>query len=120
MLQASALAIIAGYADTVGYLHFGAFAGLMTGNTILLGIDIATGQFERAAFHILIIAAFLFGGHAVPRHDALWLAIVAAAQLRRRAFGHIEFHREGLGCHPRWRLPWGRRTRPPTALAGWR
>ena len=61
MLQASALAIIAGYADTVGYLHFGAFAGLMTGNTILLGIDIATGQFERAAFHILIIAAFLFG-----------------------------------------------------------
>jgi uncharacterized membrane protein YoaK (UPF0700 family) len=61
MLQASALAIIAGYADTVGYLHYGAFAGLMTGNTILLGIEIATGQFERAAFHILIIAAFLFG-----------------------------------------------------------
>ena len=61
MLQASALAIIAGYADTVGYLHFGAFAGLMTDNTILLGIEIATGQFERAAFHILIIAAFLIG-----------------------------------------------------------
>jgi uncharacterized membrane protein YoaK (UPF0700 family) len=61
MLQASALAIIAGYADTVGYLHFGAFAGLMTGNTILLGIEIATGQFALAAFHILIIAAFLMG-----------------------------------------------------------
>lgn len=61
MLQASALAIIAGYADTIGFLHFGAFAGLMTGNTILLGIEIATGQFERAVFHILIIAAFLIG-----------------------------------------------------------
>jgi uncharacterized membrane protein YoaK (UPF0700 family) len=61
MLQASALAIIAGYADTIGFLHFGAFAGLMTGNTILLGTEIATGQFERAVFHILIIAAFLVG-----------------------------------------------------------
>ena len=61
MRQAAALAIIAGYADTVGYLHFNAFAGLMTGNTILLGIELATKQFARAGFHGVIIAAFLAG-----------------------------------------------------------
>ncbi len=42
MLPASVLAIIAGYVDAVGYLHFDAFAGLMTGNTIFLGIELAT------------------------------------------------------------------------------
>lgn len=61
MLRACILAIIAGYADTIGYLHFNAFAGLMTGNTIFLGIELATAQFGRAAFHGIIIAAFLAG-----------------------------------------------------------
>jgi uncharacterized membrane protein YoaK (UPF0700 family) len=41
MLQACLLALIAGYADTVGFLGFGVFAGLMTGNTILGGIALA-------------------------------------------------------------------------------
>jgi uncharacterized membrane protein YoaK (UPF0700 family) len=36
MVQAILLALIAGYADTVGYIRFKAFAGLMTGNTIFL------------------------------------------------------------------------------------
>jgi hypothetical protein len=35
MLPACLLALVAGYADTVGYLRYDAFAGLMTGNTIL-------------------------------------------------------------------------------------
>jgi uncharacterized membrane protein YoaK (UPF0700 family) len=61
MLPASVLAIIAGYVDAVGYLHFDAFAGLMTGNTIFLGIELATQQYARAAFHSLIIIAFLAG-----------------------------------------------------------
>lgn len=42
MIQAVLLALIAGFADTVGYLRYEAFGGLMTGNTILLGIEFAT------------------------------------------------------------------------------
>ena len=77
MPQAFTLAIIAGYADTVGYLHFDAFAGLMTGNTILLGIELATKQFVRAGFHAVIIVAFLSGviaARSVLRHG--WHAAV--------------------------------------------
>lgn len=61
MLRACLLAVIAGYADTVGFLRYGAFAGLMTGNTILLGIEIARQEFDKAGFHAAIIAAFLAG-----------------------------------------------------------
>jgi uncharacterized membrane protein YoaK (UPF0700 family) len=61
MLRACLLAIIAGYADTVGYLRYGAFAGLMTGNTILLGIDIARLEGAKALFQAAIIVAFLAG-----------------------------------------------------------
>ncbi len=51
MLQACLLAIIAGQADTVGFLRYDAFAGLMTGNTILLGLEIATAKMVGAMFH---------------------------------------------------------------------
>jgi len=61
MFRVTLLAIIAGYADTVGYLHLNAFAGLMTGNTILMGIELATAKYRQAAFHGAIIAMFLFG-----------------------------------------------------------
>jgi hypothetical protein len=56
MIQAVLLALIAGYVDTVGYLHFNAFAGLMTGNTIFMGIEAATQQYAKAVFHAVIIA----------------------------------------------------------------
>src|SRR3954462_1625134 len=61
MFRVTLLATIAGYADTVGYLHLNAFAGLMTGNTILMGIELATAKYRQAAFHGAIIAMFLFG-----------------------------------------------------------
>jgi uncharacterized membrane protein YoaK (UPF0700 family) len=61
MGSACLLALIAGYADTVGYLRYEAFAGLMTGNTILLGIDLATGRLPAAGFHAAIIGVFLAG-----------------------------------------------------------
>jgi len=38
------LALIGGYADAVGYLRYHAFAGMMTGNTVLLGLAL----FHRA------------------------------------------------------------------------
>ena len=61
MPQACVLAVIAGYADTVGFLRFDAFAGLMTGNTILLGISLANAQLVRAAVYGAIIGTFLAG-----------------------------------------------------------
>ena len=61
MIRACLLAFIAGYADTVGFLRFDAFAGLMTGNTILLGIELARQEWSDAGFHAAIIAIFLVG-----------------------------------------------------------
>jgi uncharacterized membrane protein YoaK (UPF0700 family) len=87
--QACLLAIVAGYADAVGFLVFNAFAGAMTGNTVLLGIALAGKQFAAAAQSAGIIAAFVVGVAAsallrryVPLAVLLGLeaaAIVAAA-----------------------------------------
>jgi uncharacterized membrane protein YoaK (UPF0700 family) len=59
--QACLLAIVAGYADAVGFLGFNAFAGAMTGNTVLLGIALAADRLADAAQSAGIIAAFLVG-----------------------------------------------------------
>ena len=59
--QACLLAIVAGYADAVGFLVFNAFAGAMTGNTVLLGIALAGNQLAAAAESAGIIAAFVVG-----------------------------------------------------------
>ena len=55
------LATVSGYADAVGFLTFNAFAGAMTGNTVLLGIARATNKLSDAMHSAGIIAAFLVG-----------------------------------------------------------
>lgn len=55
MPQAVAFAVIAGYADAVGYLRFKAFAGMMTGNTVLMGLAL----FRRADLAVWEYAALL-------------------------------------------------------------
>ena len=87
--QACLLAIVAGYADAVGFLAFNAFAGAMTGNTVLLGIALAADNLFDAAQSAGIIAAFVVGVAAsavlrryVPLAALLGIeaaAIVAAA-----------------------------------------
>jgi uncharacterized membrane protein YoaK (UPF0700 family) len=85
VLQACLLAIIAGYADTIGYLHYKAFAGLMTGNTILLGIEMANADWRLALFHAGIIAVFLSGviiSRVLMRLGLrAWVALTIAASL---------------------------------------
>ena len=49
MLQAGVLVMIAGYADAIGFLQHRAFAGQMTGNTILLAISLAEGGWSQAS-----------------------------------------------------------------------
>src|ERR1700688_40029 len=61
MLRACILAAVAGYADTVGYLRFNAFAGLMTGNTVLLGIALSSADPQRGLHYGAIILAFFVG-----------------------------------------------------------
>src|SRR4051794_35497 len=79
MIRVTLLAIIAGYADTIGYLHLNAFAGLMTGNTIFMGIELATSKYSQAASHTVIILMFLIGvilGRLMIRMGAkVWLAL---------------------------------------------
>ena len=68
MPQAVALAIIAGYADAVGYLRFKAFAGMMTGNTVLMGMavfghaDLAVWTYAAllALFFAAAVTAYMF------------------------------------------------------------
>lgn len=82
MAAAIAFAVIGGYADAVGYLRYHAFAGMMTGNTVLMGLAL----FHRAElpawdyagllaiFFIAAVAAFLLLRHVPP---ALLLAAEA-------------------------------------------
>ena len=61
MLQAGVLVMIAGYADAIGFLQHRAFAGQMTGNTILLAISLAEASWSQAGFYLAVIASFLVG-----------------------------------------------------------
>ena len=88
--QACLLAMVGGYADSVGFLTFNAFAGAMTGNTVLLGISLAGQKFAAAGQSALIIAAFLLGvglsaflRHVVSLAALLMLeaAVIVAAAL---------------------------------------
>jgi uncharacterized membrane protein YoaK (UPF0700 family) len=53
------LCLIGGSADAISYLRYGTFVGAMTGNTVLLGIDIVSWRPDRAIYHLCIIATFL-------------------------------------------------------------
>jgi uncharacterized membrane protein YoaK (UPF0700 family) len=61
MLQAALLSLVAGYADAVGYLRFGAFAGMMTGNAVFFAMAAMEAQPWHAAAYAAIILSFLAG-----------------------------------------------------------
>jgi uncharacterized membrane protein YoaK (UPF0700 family) len=53
------LCLIGGSSDAVAFWRYGAFVGAMSGNTVLLGIDLAMLDFQQAAYHACLIAVFL-------------------------------------------------------------
>ncbi len=53
------LCVIGGSADAIAFLRYDTFVGAMSGNTVLLGIDLAEAKLNRAGFHFGIIAIFL-------------------------------------------------------------
>lgn len=91
LFQAFVLSIVAGYADTISYLDFDVFAGVMTGNTVLLGIALAGEEFQQALRIVVIILAFLGGvafaaslrrvGVALPVLLAIEAVMIVAAGL---------------------------------------
>jgi uncharacterized membrane protein YoaK (UPF0700 family) len=94
-MEAGLLIMIAGYADAIGFLQFRAFAGQMTGNTILLAIAIVEWNWPQPAFYVAVIVSFLIGvaisgalvrlGHAPTLAlslSALALAICAFVAVR--------------------------------------
>ena len=53
------LCLIGGSSDAIAFSQFGAFVGAMSGNTVLLGIELAMGDLRQAAYHACLIAVFL-------------------------------------------------------------
>lgn len=62
-MRAAVLCLIAGYVDAIGYLDYAhVFAANMTGNTVLLWISVAEGEWPRVATYAITLASFLIGG----------------------------------------------------------
>ena len=82
MPQAVAFAVIAGYADAVGYLRFKAFAGMMTGNTVLLGLAIfhraELAPWQYAGLLALFFTAAILAYSLLPRLPPAALLLVEA------------------------------------------
>lgn len=55
------LAFVAGCTDALGYLRFRTFAGLMTGNTVFLGLALFGHAPAGPVLYIAVIAAFCAG-----------------------------------------------------------
>jgi len=63
--RAALLCLTAGYVDAYGYVDLGGvFAANMTGNTVLLGIALARGDWVRLPPYALTLAAFFLGAMA--------------------------------------------------------
>lgn len=82
------LTVIAGWVDAQGFLALnGIFVSFMTGNTTLLGVALAPGDFARAGPIALVIGLFVFGafsgafvhGAAGGRGMAAVLGVTAVA-----------------------------------------
>ena len=101
------LCLIGGSADAIAYLRFGTFVGAMSGNTVLLGIDLAVGSLDRALYHVVVIAVFLLAviatRAALEARMPLSMALVTAAvALGVSAWVHNEWgaaiSAAALGC----------------------
>mmetsp|Transcript_45571 Transcript_45571/g.85051 ORF Transcript_45571/g.85051 Transcript_45571/m.85051 type:complete len:270 (+) Transcript_45571:90-899(+) len=100
----TALALVAGYADVISIVRFKAFAGLMTGNVVLVARVIVDGdmvdQHLEIGFYVFIILCFYFGAF-IQRLCELWQpnrggSIVAMPLSLAMLVGEIVFFASGL------------------------
>ncbi len=62
---ACALSALAGYVDGIGFLHLGGlFVSFMSGNSTRLGVDLAQGEWSKAAEAVSLIVLFVIGAGA--------------------------------------------------------
>jgi uncharacterized membrane protein YoaK (UPF0700 family) len=62
LLLACALSALAGYVDSIGYLHLGGlFVSFMSGNSTRMGVSLADGSWSAAAEALSLIALFVLG-----------------------------------------------------------
>jgi uncharacterized membrane protein YoaK (UPF0700 family) len=62
---ACALSAVAGYVDSIGFLHLGGlFVSFMSGNSTRLGVSVAQGDWQNAAEALELIALFVIGAAA--------------------------------------------------------
>jgi uncharacterized membrane protein YoaK (UPF0700 family) len=95
------LSLTAGSADAIGYLGLGGvFTSNMTGNVVLLGIELGQGHFESAIRHIYVLIVFILGlglgtwlGRNAPERQwpALAFRLIGAEKILLLAFGIIWF-----------------------------
>jgi uncharacterized membrane protein YoaK (UPF0700 family) len=83
-----ALSVVAGCVEVIGYMDCGGiYPGIMTGNTVQLGLTSATAQWTRFALIAFAVASFFVGGiiaSLIRRHlrrPAVELLIMAAVLL---------------------------------------
>lgn len=91
-LHAASLCAASGMADAVGFIQTGIFAANMTGNTVLAGISVASGNWPVAFERAMTLATF-FGGAVIGRvllraaRGRSWLPLtVEAAMLAGACF----------------------------------
>ncbi len=59
---ACALSALAGYVDSIGYLHLGGlFVSFMSGNSTRMGVSLADGNWPAAAEALSLVALFVLG-----------------------------------------------------------
>jgi len=84
---AAALAFLSGWADVVCLVRYSAFAGMQTGNAVMVGRDLADDEHgaDEALYHLTIMGSNLLGvmlyevvSHTVPLRRSLWLLAVVA------------------------------------------
>jgi Protein of unknown function (DUF1275) len=84
---AFAFAAIAGYADAIGYLQYKAFAGMMTGNTVLMGLaffhraDLPVGEYAAVLAIFFVTSAIAYAALRNRRPPAVLLVAEAIALL---------------------------------------
>lgn len=92
MPLAFAFAAIAGYADAIGYLRYKAFAGMMTGNTVLMGLaffqpaDRPAGEFAAVLAIFFVISCIAFAALRWRCPPVIILAAEAIALLLPEIF----------------------------------
>lgn len=91
LLVASLLSMSGGFLDAFTWMSLGVFASSQTGNVVFLGIYAQSGQWQRAAHHLLPLAAFVLGAVVAVRTRAVLCCL--AGEIACLAVAMLLLHR---------------------------